>query len=98
MPLSPDELELVRAGSARMPVDDLVRRLLATLDARSGLALEMKRERGREGDVTDEQRDWLRWFASALGWKTAVGFGAEDALRKVASAGYPVRTTKETEG
>ena len=87
------ELDLVRRGVAEDAPDSIVRRLLATLDARSGAVLEMKRENGRESHVTDAQRDWLTWFAARLGWVSLVGFGAEDALRKLHAAGYDVRTT-----
>ena len=94
-PLTAAELASVRQGSAGWPADDLVRRLVATVDARGGFALEMKRAGGRPSDVTPEQRDWLAWFGDALGWGNAVGFGSEDALRKLKAAGYDVRTTVE---
>ena len=90
-PLTGEELAVLRDVLAAEPADSLLRRLLATVDARGGLALELKRCGGRQADLSDGQRDWLGFFGSLPGWQAVVGFGAEDALRKVAAAGYPVR-------
>ena len=88
-PLSEAEIELLRAGVAHEPEDSLLRRLVATLDARRIFGLEMKREKG--GVTSEAQAEWLGWFSER--GASAVAHGAEDALRQIAAAGYPVRTT-----
>lgn len=87
LPLGDEELDMLRSAVAQAAPDTLVRRLLATLDARSCCALEMKRESG--GRVADKQSDWLAWLQSR-GWATIVGHGAIDALQRLKAVGYPV--------
>ncbi len=87
LPLGDEELAMLRSAVAQAAPDMLVRRLLATLDARSCCALEMKRESG--GRVASEQSDWLAWL-QARGWATIVGRGAIDALQSLQAHGYPV--------
>lgn len=55
-----------------------------------GVALEMKRAGGRPSDLRKEQREWLRAL-EVLGWRSLVGYGAEDALGKLCALGYDVR-------
>lgn len=50
-----------------------------------GCALEMKRVGG--AGPTPGQRKWLADLA-ALGWVPLVGYGAEDAIRKLQALGY----------
>lgn len=47
-----------------------------------GLVIEFKRVDGKMSDVSEEQADWLRWFASQ-NWSTHVAFGFEAAKRIV---------------
>ncbi len=62
-----------------------------------GFALEMKTaERrptttraGRFSGARPEQREWLERL-EARGWCVAVAYGAEDAMSKLAAAGYPM--------
>ena len=55
----------------------------------SGIALEMKRARGKPSDVTPEQRQWLGDL-EARGWVALVGYGADDALVKLRALGLDV--------
>lgn len=54
-----------------------------------GTAFEMKRSNGVPSDVKPEQRQWLDTMRS-LGWATFVGYGANDALVKLAALGYAI--------
>jgi hypothetical protein len=50
-----------------------------------GVALEMKRLEG--SDFSDEQQEWLDRM-EALGWDSAVGYGAQDAIEQLQELGY----------
>jgi len=76
----------MKASGVKSGVPDLVI-VEHTTDAPKGTVLEMKREGGVPGDVTANQRAWLASFEQ-LGWRTVVGFGAEDALGKLRELGY----------
>ena len=43
-----------------------------------GLVIELKRPDGKMSDLSEEQKDWLDWFATQ-GWQTRVAFGFEEA-------------------
>lgn len=88
-PFTRAELEEIRLLVAGEPAEGLVRRLLASVDAARGVALEMKKPDGKAGDVKPEQAEWLQ-FLRALGWDIIVGWGAVDALRKLRRLGFPV--------
>ena len=45
-----------------------------------GLVIELKRVDGKMSDVSEEQKDWLRWF-KRQNWSTHVAFGFEHAKR-----------------
>lgn len=49
---------------------------------RHGLVIELKRIDGNMSDLSEEQKDWLRWFKSQ-NWSTHVAFGFEHAKRIV---------------
>ena len=91
-PLSREDLAAIRAAVADETPESLIPRLLATIDAARGVALEMKRADGRLSDVGVEQREWLV-FLRSLGWDALVGYGALDALRKIKALGYPVQVS-----
>lgn len=90
-PFSKQEIALLRLGTVADPPDSLVRRFLATLDAMRVTALEMKRTSGSVRDVSPEQQKWLEFFNTLPGGSGHVGYGAEDALSKLLTAGFPVR-------
>ena len=52
-----------------------------------GVALELKRQGGRDSDVRPEQRDWLERF-DALGWAAGVAFGADAAIVWLRELGF----------
>ena len=52
-----------------------------------GTALEMKRTGLGYGAVSEEQRGWLGDL-NDLGWYVVVGYGAQDALKKLKAVGY----------
>lgn len=52
-----------------------------------GVALELKRQGGRDSDIRPEQRAWLERF-EALGWAAAVAFGADEAIGWLRGLGF----------
>ena len=54
-----------------------------------GCAVEMKREGGKRGSVSEAQREWLQWLEDR-NWVSLVGFGWRDAVEKLQALGYRV--------
>lgn len=54
-----------------------------------GTIFEMKRSNGTFADVSPQQREWLSLLDS-MGWATFVGYGRDDALKKLVELGYPI--------
>lgn len=50
-----------------------------------GGVIELKRKVG--GKVSDEQLDWINYL-NDQGWKTAICFGIDDAIKQLRSWGY----------
>lgn len=55
-----------------------------------GVALELKRSNGKPSDLRPEQAEWLDRF-EALGWASAVAYGADAAIDWLRSLGYGSR-------
>tara|TARA_R110000824_G_scaffold264687_1_gene453550 strand:- start:563 stop:985 length:423 start_codon:yes stop_codon:yes gene_type:complete len=52
-----------------------------------GIALELKRSRGKLSDIRPEQMEWLTLFEER-GWLSAVAFGADAAVDWLVSLGF----------
>ena len=84
----------MRSAGQLEGVPDLTIATTVTVDRLPPCALEMKKADETWSAVKDEQRRRLEQL-DALGWATYVGYGADDALKKLREGGYLPRRRSE---
>lgn len=85
--------KMVREGLQRGVPDLLIFDAPPGVEGKVGTALEMKKAGAPPSSVRPEQKRWLKKLEDA-GWWTIVGYGAEDAFKKLKAAGYVLDTLK----